>query len=131
MGWPFLRRQFPEWFEAVNTDFRYQLTAIGAAAPNLHIAEELANRRFRIAGGAPGLKVSWQITGVRDDAFARANPLAVEVDKPANERGFYLSPSLYGQPEEKQIEWGRAPVKMRHLKELRAELVKRTEAKRK
>ena len=69
--------------------------------------------------GAPGMKVSWQVTGVRHDAYAQANPLAVEVEKPANERGFYINPALYGPPEEKQIEWGRFPAKMRRLKEKR------------
>ena len=109
----------PAWFEALNGDYRYQLTAIGAAAPNLHIAQKVANHQFGIAGGAPGMEVSWQVTGVRHDAFAQANPLVVELDKPANERGFYLHPALYGQPEEKQIEWGRFPAKMRRLKEKR------------
>jgi len=110
----------PEWFEALNGDYRYQLTAIGAPAPNLHIAQKVANHQFSIAGGAPAMEVSWQVTGVRHDAFAQANPLVVEVDKPANERGFYLHPALYGQPEEKQIEWGRFPAKMRRLKEKRS-----------
>ncbi len=55
----------PKWFEALNADFRYQLTAIGAAAPNLHVAQEIANHQFSIGGGAPGMKVSWQVTGVR------------------------------------------------------------------
>jgi hypothetical protein len=109
----------PEWFEALNGDYRYQLTAIGAAAPNLHIAQKVANHQFSIAGGAPGMEVSWLVTGVRHDAFAQANPLVAEVEKPANERGFYLHPALYGQPEEKQIEWGRFPAKMRRLKEKR------------
>jgi hypothetical protein len=111
--------KLPDWFEALNTDFRYQLTAIGAAAPNLHIAQEVANHQFAIAGGAPGMKVSWQVTGVRHDAYAKANPLAPEVNKPANERGFYLHPELYGKPGDKQIEWGRSPAKMRRLTALR------------
>src|ERR1017187_953829 len=66
------------------------------------------------------MEVSWLVTGVRHDAFAQANPLVAEVEKPANERGFYVHPALYGQPEEKQIEWGRFPEKMRRLKEKRA-----------
>src|SRR5262245_3537349 len=49
--------ELPEWFGALNRDFRYLLTAVGAPAPNLYIAEEISNNRFRIAGGAPGLKV--------------------------------------------------------------------------
>lgn len=88
----------PDWFEVVNEDFRYQLTAVGAAAPNLHVAQELANHQFSIAGGAPGMKVSWQVTGVRHDGFAKAHPLVVEVSKSEKERGHYLYPEAYGQP---------------------------------
>jgi hypothetical protein len=118
--------QLPEWFETLNTDFRYQLTAIGAPAPNLHIAQEVANQQFGIAGGAPGMKVCWQVTGVRHDAFAVAHPLTVEVDKPAAERGYYIHPELYGQPEEKQIEWGRHPEQMKRMKARQAKLVQNT-----
>ena len=71
--------QLPDWFEALNGDFRYQLTPIGAGAPNLHIAQEIQNNSFRVAGGAPGLKVSWQVTAVRQDAWEKAHPMAVEV----------------------------------------------------
>lgn len=112
----------PDWFEALNGDFRYQLTAIGAAAPGLHVAAEVANNQFSIAGGAPGMKVSWQVTAVRHDAFAKAHPLVVEQEKNANERGFYIHPELYGQSNDKQIEWGRSPAAMRHMKEQRDRL---------
>jgi hypothetical protein len=95
----------PDWFEAVNSDFRYQLTAIGAPGPNLYIAQEVSGGRFSIAGGQPHSKVSWQITGVRRDAFAKAHPLQVEVEKPERERGLYIHPELYGAPREKQVAW--------------------------
>lgn len=93
----------PDWFEAVNGDFRYQLTPIGAPAPNLHIAREISNNQFLIAGGQPGMKVSWQVTGVRHDAYAKVHPLAVSVDKPENERGYYIHPELYGAASEKSL----------------------------
>jgi hypothetical protein len=93
----------PDWFEAVNGDFRYQLTAIGAPAPNLHIAREITNNQFVIAGGQPGMKVSWQVTGVRHDAYAKAHPLDVSVDKPEEERGYYIHPELYGTTAEKSL----------------------------
>lgn len=86
----------PEWFEALNGEFRYQVTAIGEPAPNLHIAREISNNQFVIAGGQPGMKVSWQVTGVRHDAYAKVHPLEVSVDKPENERGYYIHPELYG-----------------------------------
>ena len=46
--------ELPEWFEALNKDFRYQLTAVGAPGPNLHIAKKISGNRFTIAGGASG-----------------------------------------------------------------------------
>jgi hypothetical protein len=68
----------PDWFDALNDNFRYQLTPIGAAAPQLHIASEIVNNEFRIDGGVPGAKVSWQVTGIRRDAFAQQNRIKVE-----------------------------------------------------
>ncbi len=86
----------PKWFEALNGDFRYQLTAIGAPGPGLYIAEEISGNRFRIAGGTPGMKVSWLVTGVRHDAYAQKNRIQVEVAKPEGERGTYLHPDAFG-----------------------------------
>jgi len=94
--------ELPEWFEALNGDFRYQLTAVGAAAPNLHVAEEISENRFKIAGGEEGMKVCWQVTGSRKDLWAAANPFEVEQEKPEEERGRYLDPSLYDAPEEQR-----------------------------
>ena len=107
--------ELPDWFGALNKDFRYQLTAIGAPAPNLYIAEEISDyaattsnynnnkSRFKIAGGTLGMKVSWQVTGIRKDPWANAHRISVEEDKPAKERGYYIYPELYGQPEERGI----------------------------
>lgn len=88
----------PAYFEALNRDVHYQLTPIGAPAPGLYIAEEVASNRFKIAGGVPGLKVSWQVTGVRHDAWAEANPVQVEEPKAEAERGYYRHPTLFRQP---------------------------------
>ncbi len=87
--------QMPDYFEALNKDFRYQLTAIGAPGPNLYIAKEISGNRFRIAGGKPGMKVSWQVTGVRHDAWADAHRIQVEEEKTGKERGTYLHPELF------------------------------------
>src|SRR5581483_9579557 len=62
----------PEWFGALNRDFRYQLTCIGGFA-SVFIAEKIKDNRFKIAGGWPGLEVSWQVTGIRQDAYANAH----------------------------------------------------------
>jgi len=95
--------ELPEWFEALNKDFRYQLTAIGEAAPEMHVAEEISDNRFRIAGGKAGMKVCWQVSGIRSDPWAEANPMVVEENKPEEERGRYIQPDLYGAPEEQRI----------------------------
>ena len=89
----------PDWFEPLNRDFRYQLTPIGGPGPNLYVAEKVQDNRFKIAGGNPGLEVSWQVTGIRHDPYAEANRIAVEEKKPAEERGTYLHPEAYGEAE--------------------------------
>jgi len=101
--------ELPGWFETLNTNFRYQLTAIGIPGPNLHIVEEISNGRFKIAGGTSSMKVSWQVTGVRQDAWAKAHPMLVEEEKSLEERGHYLHPELYGASKEKSIERIRHP----------------------
>ena len=95
----------PDYFEPLNKDFRYQLTAIGVPGPSLYIAEEISNNRFTIAGGEPGGKVSWQVTGIRQDKWAEANRIQVEVDKPDYERGLYIHPEAFGLGEEKFIHY--------------------------
>ena len=114
--------ELPDWFGALNQDFRYQLTAIGAPRPNLYIVEEISNgvtnysngssnqnnnnnnsSNFKIAGGTSGMKVSWQVTGIRKDPWANANRIQVEEDKPVKEQGYYMYPDLYCQPEEKGV----------------------------
>ncbi len=91
--------ELPEWFEALNRDFRYQLTVIDAADRDewvfAKVVREIADRRFTIRTSRPQTKVSWQVTGVRQDAWAEANRIAVEQEKPAPERGYYLHPEVY------------------------------------
>ncbi len=79
--------EMPGWFEVLNSDYRYQLTSIGQAAPNLHIIEEIKERKFKIAGGLVGQKVSWQVTGIRKDAWAKANRIPLEENKTGAEKG--------------------------------------------
>jgi trimeric autotransporter adhesin len=111
--------QLPEWFQVLNTDFRYQLTVIGQFAQAI-VGHEIENNRFEIRTSAPNVKVSWQVTGVRQDAFAKAHPLVVEQEKEPRLRGYYIHPELYGAPPEKQIEWARHPQMMKKAKEMRA-----------
>jgi hypothetical protein len=97
----------PDWFQALNSDYRYQLTPIGAAAPNLYVSQEVKDGRFGIAGGRPGQKVSWQVTGIRQDAWAKANRIPVEEAKDQSQKGYYLYPEAFGLSPEKSIDGGR------------------------
>jgi trimeric autotransporter adhesin len=108
--------KMPSWFEAVNTDFRYQLTVMGQFAQAI-VSQKLDNSQFVIKTNAPNVEVSWQVTAVRHDAYALAHPLVVERNKPDREVGYYMHPELYGQPEQKARMWGIAPHKMRAMEE--------------
>src|SRR5262249_56901476 len=59
-----------------------------------------SNNRFTIRTDKPGVKVSWQVTGVRQDPWAQAHRMEVEPIKPHGARGKYINPDLYGQPDE-------------------------------
>jgi hypothetical protein len=87
----------PNYFEALNRDFRYQLTVIGQFAQAI-VAKEISGNRFAIRTSKPGVKVSWQVTGIRHDAYADAHRIEVEVEKPPQEQGHYLHPELFGAP---------------------------------
>ena len=76
----------PDYFGALNRDFRYQLTCIGGHAP-VYVAAKVADNRFSIAGGTPGLEVSWQVTGIRQDAYAKEHPIVVEAPKTKEQKG--------------------------------------------
>jgi len=92
----------PAWFEALNKDFRYQLTVIGQFAQAI-VASEISNGSFTIKTSKPGVKVSWQVTGVRQDAWANAHRIQVEVDKAARDQGHYIHPELFGHEGEPSI----------------------------
>ncbi len=109
--------QLPDYFAALNKDFRYQLTAIGAPGPSLYIAEKVTGNRFKVAGGAPGMEVSWQVTGIRQDAWANAHRIQVEENKPEKERKHYLHPELFGESEEMSVQWAIHPELMKQMKE--------------
>ena len=94
----------PDWFDVLNRDFRYQLTCIGGYA-TIFIAEELNNNHFKIGGGKAGLKVSWQVTGERNDVFMQHHRFQTEVEKKGNERGKYLNPKEHGVDESLGIDY--------------------------
>jgi hypothetical protein len=110
--------ELPDYFEALNRDFRYQLTVLGQFAQAV-VAEEVKNNRFTIRTSAPGVKVSWQVTGIRQDAWANRNRIPVEETKTERERGHYLHPEAFGKEEERSITWANQPEGIRENKQRR------------
>jgi hypothetical protein len=106
--------QLPDWFEALNRDFRYQLTVIGQFAQAI-VASKIADNQFTIQTDKPNVEVSWQVTGIRQDVWANAHRIPVEEEKPEKTRGYYLHPELYNQPSEKSVEWAERPELMQAM----------------
>lgn len=94
----------PDYFEALNRDFRYQLTVIGQFAQAI-VSEEIQNNRFTIKTDKPNVKVSWQVNGIRNDPYVKAHPVQVEVEKTGAERGKYIHPKEYGVSETLGIDY--------------------------
>ncbi len=95
----------PDWFEALNSDFRYQLTAIGSFAQAI-VKSKVRSNRFVIATSEPEVEVSWQVTGIRHDAYAEAHRIQVEVAKTGEDKDKYLHPVEHGQPESMGMTYG-------------------------
>ncbi len=95
--------ELPAWFEALNREFRYQLTPLGGWSA-CWIGRQVEGNRFLIRGG-PRAEVSWQVTGIRHDRWAEAHRIPVEEEKPPAERGRYLAPEVWGQPRERATGW--------------------------
>jgi hypothetical protein len=89
--------ELPAYFEALNMEFRYQLTVIGSFSQAI-VSKEVAANKFEIATSTPNVKVSWQVTGVRHDAYANMNRIPTEVEKSAKDKGTYIHPKAFNQP---------------------------------
>ncbi len=81
--------ELPDYFEALNMDFRYQLTVIGTFARAI-VSKEVDGNVFEIRTDLPHIKVSWMVTGVRQDTFAHENRILTEVDKEPEMQGKLL-----------------------------------------
>jgi hypothetical protein len=95
----------PRWFQALNRDFRYQLTVVGKQHWDAKAAvwEEIEHDRFVIRTDQPRVTVSWEVTAVRHDAYANAHQTPVELPKAQADQGKYLNPDVYGKPQREKI----------------------------
>jgi hypothetical protein len=95
--------ELPAYIDALNRDLSYQLTPL--ADVRAWVKRKVAGNRFTVATSEPRTEVSWQVTGVRQDAYAKAHPLVVEAAKTGKEKGKYLNPAEHGQPESKGVDY--------------------------
>jgi len=77
----------------------------------------MVNHSFTIRTDKPNVKVSWQVTGIRQDAYANAHRIPVEQVKPERERGFYLHPELFGATAEKSMAEAHRAGLLKRMKE--------------
>lgn len=91
----------PAWFEALNTDFRYQLTVLDDSTDDFilaKVARKIDRGTFEIKTSKGNVEVSWLVVGIRHDPFAKLHRTPVEVDKAPDEQGRYIAPDAYGKP---------------------------------
>ena len=94
----------PSYFCAENRDFCYQLTPVGGEGfTRVRVASKISENRFVVQSETPNTEISWQVTGIRNDRYARAHPIDPEPAKSPQEKGRYLHPELYGQPAEQGL----------------------------
>jgi len=109
--------ELPSYFEALNADFSYHLTCVGDYAP-VYIKQKIQGNRFVIAGGKPGMEVSWLVVARRNAPYWQARPEEhlVEIPKEPDNIGKYLHPELYGAPRSQRAAYRRGHT----LEEIRA-----------
>lgn len=86
----------PSYFSDLNENFCYQLTGIKSPSGSLFVEIEIQQSNFFVVAGDPGQEFCWQVTGNRKDAFAKANPVIVEVEKDSDDKGYYIHPEVFG-----------------------------------
>ncbi|HMT34384.1 MAG: hypothetical protein IPF62_05555 [Bacteroidetes bacterium] len=97
----------PDYFEALNKDFRYQLTVIGTFARAI-VSKEVSNNQFEITTDQPNVKVSWEVKGVRNDARMKKDPFVSVKEKTPTQKGKYIDPFAYNLPESKRVSYNEA-----------------------
>ena len=90
----------PDYFEALNRDFRYSVTVVDEVDADevflwAKVVRKVSGNQFTVRSSRGELEVSWQVTGVRKDAWAEKNRIPNSVDKAGEERGTLLHPDAF------------------------------------
>ncbi len=107
--------ELPDYFDAVNIDPSYQLTAIGTATQP-YVKSEIENNQFTVKG-AVNTKVSWTVHAQRNDPTIRyfnkdGKNYSTEVfEKPARMKGKYYTPEAFGKDKTQGVHYMAAQEK--------------------
>jgi hypothetical protein len=71
----------PDYFDDINTDYRYILTVIGTTFARAIVYSEISDNEFTIKTDEANIKVSWVVIANRDDAYMQDNPFDDVIDK--------------------------------------------------
>ncbi len=85
----------PDYFEALNKDFRYQLTVVGGGFAQAIVSREVKGNQFEVATNQPNIKVSWEVKGVRNDERMKKFPFVAEAEKVGAMKGKYFDAVAY------------------------------------
>ncbi len=85
----------------MNRDFRDQLIVINEDDTGeflwAQVVKKISGNQFTLRAARGGVEVSWQVTGIRKDAWAEKNRIPNSVEKPAAEKGKLLHPEAFGE----------------------------------
>lgn len=110
----------PDWFDALNEKFRYQLTVLdeGEDFVMAKVSRKMEGNQFTIRTSKPKIEVSWQVTGVRKDSFVKQNPLVVEGVKNKAQQGKLLWDPNARKPIGTGSAADTAPIKAKQFKQI-------------
>jgi hypothetical protein len=107
--------ELPDYFDAININPSYQLTAIGTPTQP-YVLSEISNNQF-VVSGAPNTKVSWTVHAQRNDPTIQYFNSTIDnyttnvrMKRP-HEVGKYFTPEAYGQSKEQGILYSPATAK--------------------
>jgi len=107
----------PNYFTTLNINYSYNLTPIGAPTVMYVIEEVNQDGTFKIAGGNPGQKISWNVYAERNDPGVSAKSKTMEVEKEDHLKGKYINPEAYGKGFDQSYFNIRPTVEVKHGEE--------------
>jgi len=97
--------ELPDYFQQINTNFKYQLTVVGKSFAQAVVWEKIKGNRFQIRTNQPNIEVSWEVKADRNDEYVRRSRPRDVMEKDEQERGTYQHPELFGMPAERGLDY--------------------------